>query len=651
MMVNAKKFFTLAALLLLQLSFSMAYNCPDTCVGPSCRCATHEIPGGLSPEETPQFIVFTNDDAVTVMTQPAILNITERHVNRNGCRMPATWFISQQYTDPALVQQVYAKGHEIATHTMTHVQNPSVDEIVGCKLWLHNTAKIPMEDIKGYRSPFLAFSPAQRKVLFENGFGYDSSITETYPSETSPDSGNLLWPYSMDYGIGQNCAISTGTCDANEKYPGMWEFPMWNVQDATGMSVASMDPVGDLYTLYKTMFDQRYNGNRAPLGIFFHAARLIGWPEGMDELNRFIEYAMTKENVWLVTASQAMDWVKNPVPASEYSVECSVQNEMLGQNGGQLCVMPSSGCQYGLWNSAACVCECQNEKINAAGYCKDAEGSCSLQKDYDFTATTYVCNSPPQPPTTAPSTTPTPTAPTTPTTTTPTVPPTAAVVVSSKEEGCNGHPILSYTGMSMSGTGDPSALYAAATKVIDSKCDTCSEAMPAGSHSFFTVSLSASQDITSVKVFSPSNMYVDLFIGDSLTNNGMENAQCASSAHIVPNVDNTIPCVGKGKVVTIRAPGPMTLCDVYPVSAVTEVVAPVSGSTTAAGTVKAVIDVMGKLKLSLFVFICLIFIWKGRERERDGPPFVVLLCCITLHFWLCLPAIASYLFLSYLPQW
>jgi len=115
----------------------------------------------------------------------------------------------------------------------------------------------------------------------------------------------------------------------------------------------------------------------------------------------------------------------------------------------------------------------------------------------------------------------------------------------------------------------------------------------------------------------------------------MENAQCASSAHIVPNVDNTIPCVGKGKVVTIRAPGPMTLCDVYPVSAVTEVVAPVSGSTTAAGTVKAVIDVMGKLKLSLFVFICLIFIWKGREREREKD-------LLLLFFFVVLPCIFGY---------
>lgn len=36
---------------------------------------------------------------------------------------------------------------------------------------------------------------------------------------------------------------STGQCDESERHPGLWEFPMWNVQDKTGMTVASMDPM------------------------------------------------------------------------------------------------------------------------------------------------------------------------------------------------------------------------------------------------------------------------------------------------------------------------------------------------------------------------------------------------------------------------
>ena len=35
---------------------------------------------------------------------------------------------------------------------------------------------------------------------------------------------------------------------------------------------------GDPYELYKLQFDQRYSGNRAPLGIYLHAAWLIADP-------------------------------------------------------------------------------------------------------------------------------------------------------------------------------------------------------------------------------------------------------------------------------------------------------------------------------------------------------------------------------------
>lgn len=39
------------------------------------------------------------------------------------------------------------------------------------------------------------------------GFWFDSSISEQYPSKTSPSAGERLWPYTMDYGVPQDCAI------------------------------------------------------------------------------------------------------------------------------------------------------------------------------------------------------------------------------------------------------------------------------------------------------------------------------------------------------------------------------------------------------------------------------------------------------------
>ncbi len=40
----------------------------------------------------------------------------------------------------------------------------------------------------------------------------------------------------------QDCTLGTGTCDTNEQQPGLWEFPLWNVQDENGDVIASMDP-------------------------------------------------------------------------------------------------------------------------------------------------------------------------------------------------------------------------------------------------------------------------------------------------------------------------------------------------------------------------------------------------------------------------
>ncbi|KAI3424258.1 hypothetical protein D9Q98_009612 [Chlorella vulgaris] len=393
---------TLAACAALALLLGVAvaqkdYSCPTTCQASlGCQCASSKAPTSIANGDLPQFIVLTNDDAITVVSQPIILNVTERHTNKNGCKMPATWFVSIEYTDPALVKQVYTRGHEIATHTINHVANPNASQIVGARDWLVKTAGIPKADVVGFRAPFLIFDPTQRDVLAGNGFKWDSSISEQYPSTTSPSASERLWPYTMDYGIPQNCAISTGTCSVDERHPGLWEFPMWNVQDKTGATVASMDPLGDAYELYKQQFDERYSGNRAPLGIYIHAAWIIADPTRADRLNKFLEYATSQENVFLVTVSQVLDWMKNPVPASQYSPSCPDAKDLETlPNAGALCVQPNDGCDYGTFDSSACKCQCQNEEINAAGYCVDAAtGRCTVQKDYDFTNKDYFCPKP-----------------------------------------------------------------------------------------------------------------------------------------------------------------------------------------------------------------------------------------------------------------
>lgn len=43
------------------------YNCPRACKLPRCKCASHGIPGGLAPEDTPQFVVLVSGEPLPVV--------------------------------------------------------------------------------------------------------------------------------------------------------------------------------------------------------------------------------------------------------------------------------------------------------------------------------------------------------------------------------------------------------------------------------------------------------------------------------------------------------------------------------------------------------------------------------------------------------
>ncbi len=60
----------------------------------------------------------------------------------------------------------------------------------------------------------------------------------------------------------QDCSISTGVCKPGESYPGVWEFPLWSCQQDDGTALASMDPQGDMFEVYKREFDSRYQGRQ-----------------------------------------------------------------------------------------------------------------------------------------------------------------------------------------------------------------------------------------------------------------------------------------------------------------------------------------------------------------------------------------------------
>lgn len=307
------------------------YSCdPAKCTG-TCHCPSQSAPGGLPPADTPQFVIITHDDAIDATANRAVRSLTDGYKNSNGCNVAATWFVTQAGTDCTLAKKLWQENHEIALHTVNHAQLVSTlkdmkDEILGVRTFLNQSCGIPLTDMLGFRSPYLVNNPKVRSILTEAKLLYDSSITESIgpDSLTSNSFGQRLFPYTMDNGIVQNCnwTYPDGQCTQNERYPGFWEIPMWNLPfstEKTQVNAYSMDPDagfgGDLFTTLTTNFDQAYTGNRAPFPIYVHAPWFT--PSHVASAKKFVEYALAKPNVYFVTIQQLLKWMQNPVPASQ----------------------------------------------------------------------------------------------------------------------------------------------------------------------------------------------------------------------------------------------------------------------------------------------------------------------------------------------
>jgi len=58
---------------------------PSYCRLPDCFCGGETIPGGYSPEEIPQFVTLTFDDAVNDLNQKFFQELFKDRLNPNGC--------------------------------------------------------------------------------------------------------------------------------------------------------------------------------------------------------------------------------------------------------------------------------------------------------------------------------------------------------------------------------------------------------------------------------------------------------------------------------------------------------------------------------------------------------------------------------------
>ncbi|EFX77211.1 hypothetical protein DAPPUDRAFT_54528, partial [Daphnia pulex] len=289
----------------------------DVCRLPDCNCGGKDIPGGLRAIDTPQLVLLTFDDAVNDLNKELYSDLFETgRVNPNGCPIAGTFYVSHEWTDYGQVQNLYADGHEIASHTISH----SFGEQMSAKKWAKEAAGqrdimaayggVRAEDIRGLRAPFLSVGGNRMfKMLYDMNFTYDSSMP-VY--ENKPPS----WPYTLDYKIFHDCMIPP--CPT-KSYPGVWEVPMVMWQDLNGGRCSMGDGCSnppDAEGVYKMLiknFERHYTTNRAPFPLYYHASwfTTAHHKEGFEA---FLDTIVSMDDVWLVTNWQAIQWVRDPTP-------------------------------------------------------------------------------------------------------------------------------------------------------------------------------------------------------------------------------------------------------------------------------------------------------------------------------------------------
>lgn len=264
-------------------------------------------------------VLLTFDDSVNDLNKALYTELFENgRKNPNGCPIVSTMYVSHEWTDYSQVQNLYADGHEMASHSIQHSFGEQFStkkwakEIAGQREILSAYGGVKMEDVRGMRAPFLAVGGNKMfRMLYDQNFTYDSSMP-VY--ENKPPS----WPYTLDYKIFHDCMIPP--CPTNS-FPGVWEVPMVMWQDLNGgrcsMGDACTTPP-DAEGVYKMLiknFERHYTSNRAPFGLYYHAAWFTT-PHHKEGFIAFLDTITAMDDVWLVTNHQMLQWVRDPQPLS-----------------------------------------------------------------------------------------------------------------------------------------------------------------------------------------------------------------------------------------------------------------------------------------------------------------------------------------------
>jgi peptidoglycan/xylan/chitin deacetylase (PgdA/CDA1 family) len=207
---------------------------------------------------------------------PRILELLDRY----GLRV--TWFVPGLVVEQqrALVEDILARGHEIAHHSWSHAwivtltPDQEREEMErGIAIIERVTGRKPV----GYRSPAAEFSPITLRLLQEYGFGYSSN----YFDDDSP------YLHRLD-----------------GRLTDIVEFPFaWVLDDAPFFQYSitlpgrTMQAPSAVFEAWRREFDVLYREDREFV-LALHP-QIIGRPSRITLLEELIRYVLGHPGVWL----------------------------------------------------------------------------------------------------------------------------------------------------------------------------------------------------------------------------------------------------------------------------------------------------------------------------------------------------------------
>ncbi|CAN8016779.1 unnamed protein product [Ixodes persulcatus] len=312
---------------------------PETCKArDNCLCASTRPPNNLTVAEMPQFVTLSFDGAVNWGNMPFyrdLLAPTKRKNKRSGCNIGVTFFVSYEYVDYPSVHELHHNGHEIALRSISdspfldYWKNLSSegwkDEIFSQRALIAKSADVPASDIVGMRAPLLVTGGDNSyRMINETELEYDSSL----PHLRTRGRQDPVFPYTLDYGPQTFCVIPP--CP-ELRYKGLWTIPMnvlfgkrkvdGQLREFPCSTLEGCVPLpkteGDTFDYLQSNFMDFYGHNKAPFPVFLRQ----GWlenPERNAGFRKFLDWLLTKDDVFVVTIREVIKFMRNPRPLSKY---------------------------------------------------------------------------------------------------------------------------------------------------------------------------------------------------------------------------------------------------------------------------------------------------------------------------------------------